>query len=131
MAQQPKPQELQIRLPDEEMQQYIKFMKENERLGENLQKVESQLEAELVNRRTKFITRKEVMTYSEEVPIYRTVGKAFILDTVKNTEESLRQDLGKSDQKILQIKKTGIYIMGQQDGVRMQISELVKPFISK
>ena len=125
------PQQLQIRLPEEEMQQYLKFHKEDERLGENLAKVSSQLEAELVNRRSKFITRKEVMTYNEDVPIYRTVGKAFILDTVKATEDSLRQDLAKCDQKILQIKRTGVYIMGQQDGVRMQMNELIKPFINK
>lgn len=125
------PQQLQIRLPEEEMQQYLKFHKEDERLGENLAKVSSQLEAELVNRRSKFITRKEVMTYNEDVPIYRTVGKAFVLDTVKATEDALRQDLAKCDQKILQIKRTGVYIMGQQDGVRMQMNELIKPFINK
>lgn len=123
--------ELQIRLPEEEMQQYIKFSQEDERLGENLQKVTAQLESELVNRRSKYITRKEVSQYGDDVPVYRTVGKAFILDTTRNTEESLRQDLAKSDQKILKIKQTGVYIVGQQDGVRMQINELLKPFINK
>lgn len=122
-------QEVQIRLPDEQMQQFMKLRQEDERLGENLQKVTAQLERELRNRRTKFITRREVSSYTDNTPIYRSVGKAFILSSKAETVDALRNDLGESDQKVLKLKQTGIFIVGQRDDTQNQISDLVKPFI--
>jgi hypothetical protein len=52
------------------------------------------------------------------------------LDDVQSAAESLRADLAEADSRILQLKKTGIYIVDKQDEVRAQIEELVKPFIN-
>lgn len=123
--------EQQIRLPEEQMNQYMKFRQEEERCRENLGRATVQLETELRNRRQKFITRQEIAKLPADVPVYNTVGKAFVLDSVPATVEKLRADLGKSDEKILAIKKTGVYILGQQDDVRGQIEELLTPYIKK
>lgn len=123
--------EQQIRLPEEQMNQYLKFRQEEETCQENLSRATIQLESELRNRRQKFITRQEISKLSPDVPVYNTVGKAFILDSVPSTVEKLRNDLGKSDEKILSIKKTGVYILGKQDDIRNQIDELLMPYVKK
>jgi chaperonin cofactor prefoldin len=120
----------EIRLPEDVGKQYVKYSQEVDRLTENLQKATAQLEAELQSRRSKFITRREILNYGSDVRIYKTVGKAFVVDDVQSAAASLRADLAKSDQKILQIKKTGIYIVGQRDGVKAQIAELLKPYVN-
>lgn len=120
---------VQIRLPEEQMQQFIKLRQEDERLTENLNKVTAQLDVELRNRRTKFITRREISSYPENTRVFQSVGKAFVLDTAPHICETLREDLKKSDDKILKIKKTGIFIVSQRDETNNQISELVKPFM--
>jgi chaperonin cofactor prefoldin len=127
----PREAQVQIRLPEEQLQQYIRFTQEDSRLTENLAKVTAQLEAELASRRAKFVTRKEVFNLGTDVLVYKTVGKAFIRDSVKATADQLRAELGRSDDRILKIKKTGIYIVGERDAVRQQIDELVKPFLPK
>jgi chaperonin cofactor prefoldin len=121
----------EIHLPPEQLQQYTRYQQENARLAENLSKVTAQLEIELTVRRSKWVTRKEISNLGADVPVYKIVGKAFLLDDVPSTVASLRAELGKSDQRILQLKKTGIYIVGQQDEVGVQIRELVKPFLPK
>jgi len=63
-------QEKQARLPDAEMRQYVKYAQEDERLGDNLTKVTTQLESELVKRRSKFITRREISAYADGVPVF-------------------------------------------------------------
>ena len=75
-----------------------------------------QLDTELRNRRSKYITRQEIAKLFKDV--YSSIGKAFLLDFVPKTLEKLRIDLGKCDEKILIINKTGIYILGQQNDVR-------------
>jgi chaperonin cofactor prefoldin len=126
-----RPGEVQIRLPEEQLQQYVRFTQEDSRLTENLSKVTAQLEAELASRRAKFITRKEVLNLGADVLVYKTVGKAFVRESVKATADQLRAELARSDERILKIKKTGIYIVGERDAVRQQIDELVKPFLPK
>jgi chaperonin cofactor prefoldin len=126
-----RPGEVQIRLPEEQLQQYVRLTQEDGRLSENLAKVTAQLEAELGARRAKFITRKEVLNLGADVMVYKTVGKAFILDTVKGTADQLRAELARSDDRVLKIKRTGIYIVGEREVVRQQIDELVKPFLPK
>lgn len=121
----------QIRLPQEQLQQWLKFQQEDDRLNDNLNKVSAQLDAELRARRSKYLTRKEIKQLSPEIPVYKSVGKAFILDTVPQTIEYLRSELGKSDQRVLNIKKAGIYILSQQEQVAMQVQELVKPFMKQ
>jgi chaperonin cofactor prefoldin len=127
----PREAQVQIRLPEEQLQQYIRFTQEDGRLTENLAKVTAQLEAELASRRAKFVTRKEVLNLGTDVLVYKTVGKAFIRDSVKATADQLPVELARSDDRILKIKKTGIYIVGERDAVRQQIDELVKPFLPK
>jgi chaperonin cofactor prefoldin len=119
----------EVALPEDVAAQYYKYSQEVDRLTENLQKTTAQLEAELQSRRSKFITRREILNYGQDVPIYKTVGKAFVLNDVKTAAENLRSDLAKSDQRVLAIKKTGIYIVGQRDGVKAQIAELLKPYV--
>jgi chaperonin cofactor prefoldin len=121
----------EIRLPPEQMAQYQRFQQENQRLAENLSKVSGQLESELGARRAKWLTRKEISNLGATQPVYKAVGKAFLLDDVASTVASLRAELGKADQRILQLKKTGIFIVGQQQDVAVQIRDLVKPFIPK
>jgi chaperonin cofactor prefoldin len=121
----------EIRLPPEQLAQYQRFQQENQRLAENLGKVSGQLEAELSARRAKWLTRKEISNLGASVPVYKAVGKAFLLDDVPSTVASLRAELGKADQRILQLKKTGIFIVGQQQEVTVQIRELVKPYLPK
>lgn len=120
-----------IQLPEEQLKQFYKLRAEETRLGENLGKLTMQLEHELQTRRTKYITRHEVAKLNPSTPVYQSVGKAFILDTVPNTLATLRADLGKEDKAILTIKKTGIYITAQQDQVKLQMNELVKPYLPK
>lgn len=124
-------EQVQIQLPEDERNQYMKYRQEDERYGESLAKVTGQLEAELNNRRSKFITRRELMGLSDEVPIYRTTGKAFLLNSVAAESATLRQELAKIDERILQFKKLVVYFIGQQDGVRAQMNELLKPFMNK
>ena len=123
--------EQQIRLPEDQMNQYIKYRQEEERCIENINRATVQLETELRNRRSKYITRQEIAKLPQDVPVYSSVGKAFLLDSVPTTLEKLRSELGKCDEKVLLIKKTGIYILGQQDEVRNQIDELLAPYIKK
>jgi len=131
MAESEAPREVQIRLPDEQMKQYMKLHTEDERLGENLGKVSAQLDAELRTRRTKFLTRMELSKINTQSPAYKPIGKAFVLDNIPNTLKTLREDIALCDKKILMIKKAGIYVANQQDQLKMQINELVKPYIGK
>ena len=124
-------QPVKIHLPDEQLKQYLKLRQEDERLGENLGKLSAQLEHELIQRRTKYLTRHEVQKLNPEAKVYQGIGKAFILETVPNQLQNLRNDLAASDKTVLTIKKTGIYIQNQQDQIKLQINELVKPFIGK
>lgn len=122
---------VRIQLPDEQMKQYYKLHTEDERLGENLNKLSAQLDLELRQRRTKYITRHEISKISPSVPVYQACGKAFILDSVPNTLATLRQGLGQADKNILMIKKTGIYIQAQQDAIKSQVNELLKPYLKQ
>ena len=121
----------EVRLPEEQLQQFLRYRQEEDRYTENLNKLTAQLEVELRNRRTKFITRREISQLNEDAKVYQSVGKAFLLETVPETVRQLREDLGKSDQRVLKLKQTGIYIVGQRDDVRTQINEIVKPYVGK
>lgn len=122
---------VRIQLPDEQMKQYMKLHAEDEHLGDNLSKFSAQLDLELRQRRTKYITRNEVSKLDASVPVYQACGKAFILDTVPNTLKTLRQNLAQADKNILTIKKTGIYIQAQRDAVKAQVNELIKPYLKQ
>ena len=124
-------QPTKIHLPEEQLNQYYKLHAEDERLGEQLGKFSAQLDHELRVRRTKYITRHEIRKINPETPVYLSCGKAFILDSVPTTIQTLKKDLQKSDKTILTIKKTGIHIQGQQDHIRRQVNELIKPYIGK
>ncbi|EAY03722.1 hypothetical protein TVAG_473460 [Trichomonas vaginalis G3] len=121
----------QIMLPEEQMKQFYKLRAEEARLEENLGKFTAQLGRELQTRRTKYITRHEVAKLNPSTPVYLSVGKAFVLDNVPNTLATLRADLAKQDKSILTIKKAGIHIADQQTQIKLQIEELVKPYLPK
>ncbi|EAY19965.1 hypothetical protein TVAG_402190 [Trichomonas vaginalis G3] len=117
--------------PEEQKKQYYKLCAEDDRLGDNLAKFSAQLELELRQRRTKYLTRHEISKLNPSVPVYQSCGKAFILDTVPNTLTTLRSDLAQADKHILMIKKTGIHIQAQQAQIKGQINELLRSVLNK
>ena len=123
--------EVRISLPDEQLKQYRKLHIEEEKHSEALAKASAQLDSELRQRRSKFITRHEIQQLASDTPVYRSLGKAFIKGTVQDTVESLRNELGTSDKRIQQIKMQGVYVVLQRDQVRKQIGELIQPYMKK
>ena len=118
-----------IELPKEQLQQYYKLSAEDQRFEETLQKLSAQLDHELRSRRSKYLTRKELQKLNPSTTVYSSCGKAFIIETVPSMEAKLKSDLGTADKTILTIKKTGIYVQGQQDQIKGQINELIKPYL--
>ena len=118
-----------IELPKEQLEQYYKLSQEDERYEENIEKLTAQLEHELRSRRSRYLTRKEIQKLNPNTPVYSACGKAFLLETVPSMEAQLKAGLALSDKTILTIKKTGIYVRGQQDQIKGQINELIKPYI--
>ncbi|OHT10476.1 Prefoldin subunit 1 [Tritrichomonas foetus] len=119
-----------VSFPDELKEQFYKLRNEEDKHTETLARLTAQLEGELKSRRTKFITRREISTYSNDVPVYSQLGNAFLLSDVPTLVSQIRKDLGKSDEKVLKIKQTGIYIVGQREDVRKQISDMIAPYMN-
>jgi chaperonin cofactor prefoldin len=114
-----------------ELAQYQRLQQENQRLAENLGKLSSQLEAEIGGRRAKWLTRAELSNMDATVPVYKAAGRAFLLDDVPSAVAGLRGEIGRADQRILQLKKRGISTVGEQQEIAGQIRELVKPYLPK
>ena len=123
--------EIHITLPEEALKQYQGFIVRQQQLRENENQIAAELEREIQERKSKYVTRNEIRKLKEGAITYKSAGKAFIVSPPATVISNLTKELAASDTAIYKLKKVLVTLEGQEQVINADIQDLVRPYIPK
>ena len=123
--------EIHITLPDEALKQYQAFIVRQQQLRESESQIAAELDREIQERKSKYVTRNEIRKLKEGAVTYKSAGKAFIVSPPATVISNITKDLAASDLAIYKLKKVLVTLEGQEQVINADIQDLVRPFIPK
>jgi prefoldin subunit 1 len=74
--------------------QFLELQEQNNVYSKDLRAVKARIASLQRESRVNAVTSNQLQTLDQDVPLYRSVGKAFVFSTRKETEDRLEQEIG-------------------------------------
>lgn len=123
--------EIHITLPEDTLETYKNLALRKQQIRESATQNAAEIEHQLAERRTKYVTRNEIRKLKEGTVTYRSCGKAFIIQPKATIITNLTKELESADKTIYMLKKVLVNFDHQEDVIQREIQDLVRPFVPK